>query len=79
MTRRTTAVATKRECRRKPRISDLVNVRFGPLCGLKSDISRGPRSASFQTSRCDKAERSFDLHFLDNDLHFLENTRVTFV
>src|SRR6516164_6426798 len=24
---------------------DLINVRFGPLCGLKSDISRGPRSA----------------------------------
>src|SRR5262249_5931274 len=22
-----------------------LNVRFGPLCGLKSDISRGPRSA----------------------------------
>ena len=26
--------------------SDLTNVRFGSLCGLKSDISRGPRSAS---------------------------------
>ncbi len=26
--------------------SDLINVRFGPLCGLKSAISRGPRSAS---------------------------------
>src|SRR5215510_5526626 len=25
--------------------SDLINVRIGPLCGLKSDISRGPRSA----------------------------------
>jgi hypothetical protein len=25
--------------------SDLINVRFGPLCGLKSDIPRGPRSA----------------------------------
>jgi hypothetical protein len=24
---------------------DLINVRFGPLCGLTSDISRGPRSA----------------------------------
>jgi hypothetical protein len=23
----------------------LINVRFGPLCGLKSDISQGPRSA----------------------------------
>jgi hypothetical protein len=26
--------------------SDLINVRFGPRCGLKSDISRGPRSAN---------------------------------
>jgi hypothetical protein len=25
--------------------SDLIDVRFCPLCGLKSDISRGPRSA----------------------------------
>jgi hypothetical protein len=25
--------------------SDLINFRFGPLYGLKSDISRGPRSA----------------------------------
>jgi hypothetical protein len=24
----------------------LINVRFCPLCGLKSDISRGPRSAN---------------------------------
>jgi len=24
-----------------------IKVRFGPLCGLKSDISRGPRSADF--------------------------------
>jgi hypothetical protein len=23
----------------------IINVRFGPHCGLKSDISRGPRSA----------------------------------
>jgi hypothetical protein len=26
--------------------SDLINVCFGPLCGLKSAISRGPRSAN---------------------------------
>ena len=26
--------------------ANLINVRFGPLCGLKSDISRGPRSAN---------------------------------
>jgi hypothetical protein len=25
---------------------DLITVRFGPLCGLKSDIFRGPRSAT---------------------------------
>jgi len=25
--------------------TDLIIVRFGPLCGLKLDISRGPRSA----------------------------------
>ena len=23
----------------------MINVRFGPFCGLKADISRGPRSA----------------------------------
>src|SRR5262249_8561400 len=28
---------------------DLINVCFGPPCGLKSDISRGPRSAHKQT------------------------------
>jgi hypothetical protein len=35
------------ECTHKITIgdSDLINVRFGPLCGLKSDIPRGPRSA----------------------------------
>jgi hypothetical protein len=43
---------------------------YRPLCGLKSDISRGLRSASFQTSRCDKAERSFDLHFFGQRLAF---------
>jgi len=30
---------------------DLINVRFGPLCGLKSDISRGRRSAISGHSR----------------------------
>jgi hypothetical protein len=25
--------------------SDLINVRFAPLCGLKSELPRGPRSA----------------------------------
>src|SRR5262249_53276058 len=27
---------------------DLINVRFGPLCGLKSDISRGPSSVKLR-------------------------------
>jgi biotin-(acetyl-CoA carboxylase) ligase len=26
-------------------VGDLMNVRFGPLCGLKADISRGPSCA----------------------------------
>jgi hypothetical protein len=34
--------------------SDLINVRFGPLCGLKSDISRGPRSAMNGVMHCNK-------------------------
>jgi hypothetical protein len=34
-----------RTCTHKIGDNDLINVRFGPLCGLKSDIPRGPRSA----------------------------------
>ena len=34
--------------------SDLINVRFGPLCGLKSDISRGLRSAN---SGCEQMQQ----------------------
>jgi hypothetical protein len=37
------AIAAGQRERKAPR--DLINVRFDPLCGLKSDISRGPRSA----------------------------------
>src|SRR5262249_59956140 len=29
-------------------------VRFGPLCGLKSDISQGPRSATRRHMQCSK-------------------------
>jgi hypothetical protein len=36
---------------RKPRFGDSdLNARFGPLCGLKSDISRGPRSADIRSA-----------------------------
>jgi hypothetical protein len=36
-----------RPCHARAFISDLIIVRFGPPCGLKSDISQGPRSADF--------------------------------
>jgi hypothetical protein len=36
---------------------DLINVRFGPLCGLKSDMSRGRRSANRDLTRCSKQLR----------------------
>ena len=36
------------------------NVRFGPLCGLKSDMSRGPRSATSGLMRCSKKHLLFD-------------------
>jgi hypothetical protein len=39
--------------------SDLINVRIGPLCGLKSDISRGQRSANSSLSRCGKPTDHF--------------------
>ena len=44
--------ASSRSCLQRPSganrdgESDLTNVRFGPLCGVKSDISRSPRSAT---------------------------------
>jgi len=34
--------------------SDLINVRFGPICGLKPDIPRGPRSARTGLMQCSK-------------------------
>jgi hypothetical protein len=41
--------ATKSEAPR-----DLINVRFGPLCGLRADISRRPRSAN---SGCEQSQQ----------------------
>src|SRR5262245_51323102 len=38
----------------------IINVRFGPLCGLKSDISRGPRSATTGLVQCSKYRLLFD-------------------
>src|SRR5262249_11285027 len=32
--------------------SDLINVRFDPVCGLRSDITRGPRSATTGPMHC---------------------------
>jgi len=38
--------------------SDLINARFGTLCGLKSDISLGPRSADCVAKRFCAFERA---------------------
>ena len=32
----------------------MIDVRYGALCGLKSDISRGPRSANNELMQCSK-------------------------
>jgi hypothetical protein len=40
--------------------SDLINVCFGPCCGLKSDISRGPRSAITGREQSQQDLRLFD-------------------
>src|SRR5262245_40300812 len=44
------------------------NVRFGPLCGLKSDISRGPRSADIvaKVEGC-RAQNSWRKHYAASD------------
>jgi hypothetical protein len=38
-------------------------VRFGPLCGLKSDISQGPRSADFVAEIGDQYSEAADAIF----------------
>ena len=35
------------------KIANLINVRFGPLCGLTSDITRGPKRATSRHSTAD--------------------------
>jgi len=40
--------------------SDQINFRFGPLCGHKSDIPRGPRSATSRREQSQQRSPSFD-------------------
>lgn len=40
-----------------------MNVRFGPLCGHKSDISRGPRGARSRRNRALCSARKMSCHF----------------
>src|SRR6266487_3170949 len=44
--------------------SDLINVRFCPLCGLKSDICRGPRSA--RTGLMHRSKRGVQVSSIDH-------------
>jgi hypothetical protein len=37
-----------------------INIRFGPLCGFKSDMSRGPRSSKSCHLQCSKPVPLFD-------------------
>src|SRR5262249_51606251 len=41
--------------------SDLINVRFGPLCRLKSDILRGPRSATSGPEQVQQTEQAYSI------------------
>jgi hypothetical protein len=46
--------------------SDLINVRIGPLCGLKSDISRGQRSAKTGRKQVQQDARPKAFNLLDH-------------
>jgi len=41
--------------------SDVINVRFGPLCGLKSDISQGPSSANSGPEQVQQTEQAYSI------------------
>src|SRR5439155_17963417 len=45
---------------KRDRASDPIDVCFGPLCGLRSDISRGPRSANRVLTPCRKFAQLLD-------------------
>jgi hypothetical protein len=45
-----------------------INVRFGPLCGLKSDTTRGPRSATIGCEQSQQDPRLFD-HLVGTQKH----------
>jgi hypothetical protein len=41
--------------------SDQINFRFGPLCGLKSDILRGPRSANSRPEQVQQTQATYSI------------------
>jgi hypothetical protein len=52
--------------------SDLINVRFGPLCGLKSDISCGPGCAKTGCEQSQQGGPLFD-HLVGDGKHAWRN------
>jgi hypothetical protein len=39
----------------------MINVRFGPLCGLKSDVSLRPRSANSRPEQVQQTEQAYSI------------------
>jgi hypothetical protein len=56
----------------------IINVRFGPLCGLKSDITQGPRSAitGCERSQQTDSERPREHGVLKPNAHGLPHTEA---